>query len=91
MNEQMILWIIFGLFSLGLSEKYSKGIYMYVSISAFIAAMVSAYTHSFSFQIITSIHAFVFTLFAVETGFENLFWVLVLLSEFIFFVLFFVF
>ncbi len=85
MDYLTIIWIIIALVPFILLGKTPKGIYLYVAVGAFAGALTAALGAPFGFQAITAVHAGVLYLLVTETGLENFFWIVVILSELLFF------
>ncbi len=84
MNYLFYLWGILGIVSIALLGKYSRGIYMYSAIGAFAAAITAVYNTPVEFQALTAAHAGIFALLVTETGYDNLMWIIVIISEILF-------
>ncbi|MCK5474126.1 MAG: hypothetical protein KAI53_01860 [Candidatus Aenigmarchaeota archaeon] len=80
-----IIWIIAALVPFVLLGKTPKGIYLYAAIGAFAGAITAALGAPFGFQAITAVHTGVLYLLITETGIENFFWIVIVLSELLFF------
>ena len=82
------LWMSVGILSILHMNRYSNGLFAYVAIGAFFGAFMAYLNLSFMFQMASVINMALFLIIVTEIGFKNIIWMIFVLSELVFFVMY---